>query len=55
MPPNSCTYWLQLVTSVGAWNGPFSANPTNAVTAVPTPSIGRDPLGASSTYTPGDR
>src|SRR2546423_6826088 len=29
--------------------------PTKAATAVPTPSMGRDPASTSSTYTPGDR
>ena len=45
MPVN----WLQLVTSVGALNGPALAKPTKAATAVPTPSIGRAPASISST------
>src|SRR5215471_18731114 len=35
--------------------GPFRARPTKAATAVPTPSIGAEPAGFSSTKTPGDR
>ncbi len=48
-PPNAPVNWLQFVTSVGVWNGPSAAMPTNAATAVPTPSIGRDPASRSST------
>src|SRR5262245_12606108 len=55
MSPNFSTYCLQLVIKVGSLTGPLGAMPTNAATAVPTPSIGLDPLGISSTYTPGDR
>ncbi len=54
-PPKVRVYWSQPVTSVGVWNGPLAANPTNAATAVPTPSIGRAPDCTSSTYTPGVR
>src|SRR5581483_1000542 len=35
--------------------GPPGARPTNAATAVPTPSMGFFPLVTSSTYTPGVR
>jgi hypothetical protein len=41
--------WLQFVISVGWLSGPRAAKPTNAATAVPTPSIGRDPASTSST------
>src|SRR5207245_8484024 len=54
-PPKVWANWLQLVTRVGALAGPRSARPTKAATAVPTPSIGREPASTSSTYTPGDR
>ena len=40
---------VQLVTSVGSLIGPLSAKPTNAATAVPTPSIGFEPEETSST------
>ena len=40
--------WVQLVTSVGSLTGPFSAKPTKAATAVPTPSIGLEPEDTSS-------
>src|SRR5262245_54242401 len=53
--PNLSTYCAQFVTRTGVLAGPAGANPTNAAMAVPTPSIGRVPLGTSSTYTPGDR
>ena len=33
----------QLVVLHGVLSGPLSARPTNAATAVPTPSIGLDP------------
>ncbi len=41
--------WFQFVTRVGAFAGPRAASPTNAATAVPTPSIGREPASTSST------
>ncbi len=47
-PPKVFTNWVQLVTSTGSLNGPEAANPTNAATAVPTPSIGLDPEDTSS-------
>ena len=47
--PNVDVNWLQFVTSVGVLAGPRAARPTNAATAVPTPSIGRDPASTSST------
>src|SRR5690349_22185395 len=53
--PKVCVNCPQLETSVGVLNGPDAANPTKAATAVPTPSIGREPDSTSSTYTPGDR
>ncbi len=53
--PNCVANWVQLLTRVGVLNGPRSVSPTKAATAVPTPSMGRDPLSTSSTYTPGDR
>ncbi len=53
--PKAATYCVQLVTSVGSFRGPVGASPTKAATEVPTPSIGREPLATSSTYTPGDR
>jgi hypothetical protein len=34
----------------GVWEGPLSANPTNAAIAVPTPSIGLDPEVTSLLY-----
>src|SRR6266568_947093 len=53
--PNVDVNCVQLVTSIGSFNGPFAANPTNAATAVPTASIGLDPEETSSMYTPGER
>ena len=47
--PNVWVNWLQFVTSVGVLAGPRAARPTNAATAVPTPSIGREPASTSST------
>ena len=47
--PNVDVNWLQLVTRVGVFAGPRPASPTKAATAVPTPSIGRDPASTSST------
>ncbi len=47
--PNVWTNWLQFVTSVASLNGPLAASPTKAATAVPTPSMGRDPASTSST------
>ena len=47
--PNVEVNWFQLVTSVGVFAGPRPASPTKAATAVPTPSIGRDPASTSST------
>src|SRR2546421_12276626 len=41
--------------SAGSSSGARAVNPTNAATAVPTPSMGLDPRSTSSTYTPGDR
>src|SRR5215469_8536428 len=49
------TNWLQLEMRIGTLTGPPGASPTNAATAVPTPSIGFFPLETSSTYTPGVR
>src|ERR1700749_1626719 len=49
------TNWLQLEMRIGTLTGPPGASPTNAATAVPTPSIGFFPLDTSSTYTPGVR
>jgi hypothetical protein len=46
--PKFWVNWVQFVTSVGSLTGPFSAKPTNAATAVPTPSIGFDPEETSS-------
>ena len=46
--PKLWVNWVQLVTSVGWLAGPFSANPTKAATAVPTPSIGFEPDDTSS-------
>jgi hypothetical protein len=40
---------VQFVTSFGSFCGPFSAKPTKAATAVPTPSIGFEPDDCSST------
>ena len=53
--PNAARNCDQLVTGVGLLNSPFSAKPTKAATAVPTPSMGLLALSISSTYTPGDR
>ncbi|MDQ0776167.1 hypothetical protein QF026_004633 [Streptomyces aurantiacus] len=53
--PKDATYCDQLVTRVGSLSGPVGASPTKAATDVPTPSMGREPLATSSTYTPGDR
>ena len=47
--PKFWVNWLQFVTRVGSLNGPRSAMPTKAATAVPTPSIGREPESTSST------
>ena len=47
-------YLFQSVTRVGSLTGPSSVRPTKAAMAVPTPSIGRDPAGTSSMYTPGE-
>src|ERR1700759_3289713 len=49
------TNWLQLEIRIGTLMGPPGASPTNAATAVPTPSMGFFPLVTSSTYTPGVR
>ena len=47
-PPKFWVNWVQLVTSVGWLNGPCSANPTKAATAVPAASMGREPEDTSS-------
>ena len=49
MSPNSAVYWRQLVTIVGALTGPCGAIPMNPAMAVPTPSMGAEPDGTSST------
>src|SRR3954453_13731738 len=54
-PPKLLTNWVQFVTRIGVLTGPVSANPTNAATAVPTPSIGFEPEDTSSMKTPGDK
>ena len=41
-------YCVQLVTSTGSFSGPRSVKPTNAPSAVPTASIGREPEETSS-------
>ncbi len=46
---------VQLEIRIGVLIGPPGARPTNAATAVPTPSIGLLAEGISSTYTPGVR
>ena len=53
--PNPSTNWVQFVTRVAVFTGPFWVSPTKAATAVPTPAMGLLPLSTSSTYTPGDR
>ena len=47
-PPKFVTNWVQFVTRIGVFTGPVSAKPTNAATAVPTPSIGFEPEDTSS-------
>ena len=47
-PPKLETNCVQFVTRIGVFTGPASANPTNAATAVPTPSIGFEPEDTSS-------
>ena len=51
--PKICSYWSQLNISVGWFAGPRAVVPMNAAVEVATPSIGLDPLGISSIYTPG--
>ena len=46
---------VQFEIRIGVLTGPPGASPTNAATAVPTPSIGLFAEGISSTYTPGVR
>src|SRR5207247_9131204 len=46
---------VQFEIRIGVLTGPPGASPTNAATAVPTPSIGLFADGISSTYTPGVR
>src|SRR4051794_29905448 len=53
--PKLLTNCPQFAKRTGLFSGPVSARPTNAATAVPTPSMGRDPLSTSSTKTPGER
>ena len=47
--------WVQFEICTGVLRGPPGASPTNAATDVPTPSMGLDADGTSSTYTPGVR
>src|SRR5918998_269304 len=53
--PKIFANWVQFAIRIGVLTGPPGASPTNAATAVPTPSIGLFAEGTSSTYTPGVR
>jgi hypothetical protein len=46
---------VQFEIRIGVFTGPPGASPTNAAIDVPTPSIGFEVDGTSSTYTPGVR